>query len=101
MPAPEQAMTIGLLASIATAAIGIAVAWWLRRRTTLSVRNLYVLAVALLALFSAALATQLWVALLLLGPALPHVVKANGSTSPRRARSSASASGPPVSPTWR
>lgn len=53
---PDTAMTIGLAASFVAGAIGAGVAWWMRRRTTLSIRNCYVVAL------------QLWPALLVLGP---------------------------------
>jgi hypothetical protein len=82
VPAADQTITIGLLASVITGTAGIAVAWCLRRRTTLSVRNLYALALILLALFSAALAAHIWLALLLLGPLLTFA--AAGSLTGRR-----------------
>ncbi|MGH2941464.1 MAG: TraM recognition domain-containing protein [Solirubrobacteraceae bacterium] len=84
MPGAERAITIGLLACVASGALGIAVAWWLRRRTSLTVRNLYVLAIVLLALFGAAVAARAWTALLLLGPALAFA--ASGSLMGRRWR---------------
>jgi hypothetical protein len=65
---PETATTVGLGAALIAGVLGAGVAWWMRRRTTLSIRNLYVAALLLLAAFAAVLAARWWAALLILGP---------------------------------
>ena len=54
------ALSTVVLASIVTGAIGVAVAWWMRRRTTLSIRNFYVAATVLSAPVIAAGTAALW-----------------------------------------
>ena len=73
-----------VLASIAAGAIGIPVAWWLRRHTTLSIRNLYVLAIALCALAGAAAAAAKWTVAAVLAPLA--ILAASASLMGRRWR---------------
>jgi hypothetical protein len=73
-----------VLASIVAGAIGIPVAWSLRRYTTLSVRNLYVGALALCALASAAAAADLWAVAAVLSPLA--ILAVSGSLMGRRWR---------------
>lgn len=80
----QLAMTVVLIASLVTGGAGVMCAWWLRRRTTTSVRNLYILAIALLALAAAAVAADLWALLVVLVPAL--VFATAGSLVGRRWR---------------
>jgi TraM recognition site of TraD and TraG len=80
----QTAMTVALIASLVTGSAGVACAWWLRRRTTISIRNLYLLAVVLLIVNMAAAAVDLWALLIVLGPAL--VFAAAGSLVGRRWR---------------
>ncbi len=65
---PDVALNAGLLAAVVAGAIGAALAWWMRRRTSLSIRNLYLLAIVLLVAFAAVAATHTWTAVLVLGP---------------------------------
>ncbi|MGI9097117.1 MAG: TraM recognition domain-containing protein [Solirubrobacteraceae bacterium] len=57
-----------VLTSIVTGAIGITVAWALRRHTTLSIRNLYIVATAVCALACGAAAAALWPVAAVLAP---------------------------------
>jgi TraM recognition site of TraD and TraG/Type IV secretion-system coupling protein DNA-binding domain len=74
---PETATTVGLGAALIAGMLGAGVAWWLRRRTTLSIRNLYVAALLLLAAFAVALAARWWAALLILGPLVVFAASAS------------------------
>jgi hypothetical protein len=62
------ALSAVVLISVAAGALGLAVAWWLRRYTTLSIRNLYVAAIVLCALTVAAGAAAVWDVAAVLGP---------------------------------
>jgi len=73
----NAALTMGVGVSFVTGAIGAGVAWWIRRRTTLSIRNLYLLALLFAALFGAAAALQLLAALVVLGPLLVFAASAS------------------------
>jgi hypothetical protein len=126
-------------AVLATAGAGVWLAWWLRRHTMISARNLYLAALVAVALDVLIISVHAWVALLVTVPLTsltvagsavgrrwrlsdlgageelraheqarrwlwqPPVARAEVSacTSSRRARSSANAPGPPVSPTSR
>lgn len=57
-----------VLTSIVAGAIGVAVAWWLRRYTTLSIRNLYLAATVLTALTVATAAAAVWDVAAVLAP---------------------------------
>lgn len=70
-------MSIGLGAALIAGVLGAGVAWWMRRRTTLSVRNLYVAALLLLAAFAVALAARSWAALLIVGPLVVFAASAS------------------------
>jgi hypothetical protein len=62
------ALSAVVMASIATGAIGLAIAWWLRRYTTLSIRNLYAAAIVLCALTVATAAAAVWDVAAVLAP---------------------------------
>lgn len=81
---PSVAMSIGVGLSFVTGLFGAGVAWWMRRRTSLSIRNLYIVAIVLAVLFGVAMALQLLPALLVLGPLL--VFAASASLTGRRWR---------------
>jgi hypothetical protein len=66
-----------VLASIVAGAIGVAVAWWLRRYTTLSIRNAYLAAVVLSMLAVAAVAVAVWVVAAVLAPLATFAVSAS------------------------
>jgi TraM recognition site of TraD and TraG/Type IV secretory system Conjugative DNA transfer len=64
----DVALRAGLLAAFVAGAIGAGLAWWIRRRTSLSIRNIYVLAIVLLAALVVAGATHSWIAVFVLAP---------------------------------
>jgi hypothetical protein len=70
-------MSIGLGAALIAGVLGAGVAWWMRRRTALSIRNLYVAALLLLALFAVALAARWWAALVIVGPLVVFAASAS------------------------
>jgi hypothetical protein len=70
-------MSIELGAALIAGVLGAGVAWWVRRRTTLSIRNLYVAALLLLATFAVALAARWWAALLIVGPLVVFAASAS------------------------
>jgi type IV secretory pathway TraG/TraD family ATPase VirD4 len=74
---PETATTVGLGAALIAGVLGAGVAWWMRRRTTLSIRNLYVAALLLLSAFAMALAARWWAALLIVGPLVVFAASAS------------------------
>jgi hypothetical protein len=73
-----------VLESIVAGAVGIPIAWWMRRYTTLSIRNLYVAAITLSVLAIGATAAALWAAAAVLAPAA--TLAASGSLMGRRWR---------------
>jgi hypothetical protein len=74
---PEMIM-IDLVVALLTGACGIAGAWYLRRRTDVSVRNLYLPAAGALALIAVAIAGQAWVAMIVLVPLAAPLVAGAG-----------------------
>jgi hypothetical protein len=70
-------MSVGLGAALIAGVLGAGVAWWVRRRTTLSIRNLYVAALLLLAAFAVALVARWWAALLIVGPLVVFAASAS------------------------
>lgn len=56
----KTGITIALIGGFVAGGAGVGAAWWLRRRTELSVRNLYVLAAGAAALLAGAWALSLW-----------------------------------------
>jgi TraM recognition site of TraD and TraG len=66
-----------VLASIMAGAIGVAVAWSLRRYTTLSIRNLYLAATILLTLAVAAVAAAAWVVAAVVAPLATFAMSAS------------------------
>ena len=65
---PLQYAPLMLAASIAAAAAGVGVAWWLRRRTMISIRNVYLATVVAVALDVTVNYTRIWLALLVTIP---------------------------------
>jgi hypothetical protein len=62
------ALSAVVLVSVAAGALGLAVAWWLRRYTTLSIRNLYVAAIVLWALTVVTAVAAVWGVAAVLAP---------------------------------
>jgi len=74
---PDVALSAGVAACFVTGLIGAGVAWWIRRRTTLSIRNLYLLALLFAALFAGAVALDVLAALIVIGPLLVFAASAS------------------------
>lgn len=81
---PNVALSVAVAVSFVTGAIGAGVAWLIRRRTTLTIRNLYLLALLLAALFGIAAALEVLPVLFVLGPLL--IFAASASLTGRRWR---------------
>ena len=72
-----EAWSIAAAALGTCALAGIALAWWLRRRTTLSIRNAYLPAAILVGAWLAAIAMRAWTVALVVAPAMTFAVAAS------------------------
>ena len=72
-------IAVSIAVTVVLTAVGVLGAWWLRRRTTLSIRNLYPIAAAGLAALIAALALRVWPAVLILLPLTASAVAASAA----------------------
>ncbi len=73
---PLQYAPLMLVASIAAAVAGVGVAWWLRRRTMISIRNVYLATAGVVALDLAVNHTRIWPGLLVTIPVTALTVAA-------------------------